>query len=755
MEYQKRYDLQHIDFTPEFFQDEVREGFYIPSVMKRYWAAQLTVLAEIDKICKKYDIPWFADCGTLLGGVRHGGFIPWDDDMDICMLRHDYIRFFTVAKEELPPKYCVLDVHTNEEYSQMIGRIVNEHAICWGQEHLKRFHGCPYTVGVDIFPLDGISKDEEAEEKRRKSLQKIMDATALVRAGKINSRQGIDLLADIEKENSYTFRSEDTLLRELILLGDYVRSLYPSEDADNLVLMPLWITDHNHVYSKKLFENAIMLPFENTYLPVSARYDEILKIEYGNYMNVVWSAGIHDYPVFKEQEEIYKRKSGNNLLRYTLEREQLEGAKKRKSLKEQCFDMLHVLSEAHVQVRDFAVLQQFETASVLLKGCQMMAVSLQTLFETHYEGCGLAVRQLKDYYEMAHALAREWDEAGGQSLDMLLDSMKKDFEHLCNMRKKQALFLPCKAEWWDTMSGAWEAVCQKSDWEVLVMPLPYFEKDMEDESIENHYHCDCFPEEVPVISYEDYDIEKKHPDEIIIQFPYDDSNDSIRIPDAYYSKNLIKNTDKLIYIPCFDMDDPKTETDKASEIIKYFIEQPGVLYADEIRLKSQMMKQLYLNALMNMVGEDTRDYWDEKIIVCEQKNKTVKDTEDFPEEWKKVIGERKTLLYQIHLPFLLEHRLKAIKKIKDTFNIIEGGNGIACIFSPHESLKEIEMDLELSREYAEILTLVKKKNNFILDLQGEAEKYLTSYAGYYGNEGWLAHRCVQAGVPVMIMGQVG
>ena len=104
MEYLKRSDLQNLEFSAEFFLDEVREGFYISSIMKRYWAAQLTVLAEIDKVCKKYDIPWYADCGTLLGGVRHGGFIPWDDDMDICMLRHDYIKFISVAKDELPPK---------------------------------------------------------------------------------------------------------------------------------------------------------------------------------------------------------------------------------------------------------------------------------------------------------------------------------------------------------------------------------------------------------------------------------------------------------------------------------------------------------------------------------------------------------------------------------------------------------------------------------------------------------------------------
>ena len=60
-----------------FLEPEVRDGFYIPSEVKQAWAVQLDLLAEIDRICKKYDIPYFADWGTLLGAVRHGGFIPW------------------------------------------------------------------------------------------------------------------------------------------------------------------------------------------------------------------------------------------------------------------------------------------------------------------------------------------------------------------------------------------------------------------------------------------------------------------------------------------------------------------------------------------------------------------------------------------------------------------------------------------------------------------------------------------------------
>ncbi len=87
-----------LEFSNEFFYDEVKDGFFISEMMKRYWAAQLEVLKVIDDICQKHGIKWFAIYGTLLGAIRHNGYIPWDDDLDIAMLRDDYDKFFNVVK---------------------------------------------------------------------------------------------------------------------------------------------------------------------------------------------------------------------------------------------------------------------------------------------------------------------------------------------------------------------------------------------------------------------------------------------------------------------------------------------------------------------------------------------------------------------------------------------------------------------------------------------------------------------------------
>ena len=155
-------------FSEEFFRPEVRDGFFVNGTMKRAWAAQLEVLKVISDICAKYDIPWFAEAGTLLGAVRHKGFIPWDDDLDISMLREDYNRFQKIIERELPQGYRLLTYKNREEsmkFWDVFIRVVNTDKIRVDEEFLKEFHQFPYPAGVDIFPLEYVPRDPEQEKE--------------------------------------------------------------------------------------------------------------------------------------------------------------------------------------------------------------------------------------------------------------------------------------------------------------------------------------------------------------------------------------------------------------------------------------------------------------------------------------------------------------------------------------------------------------------------------------------------------------
>ena len=96
-----------MDFADDYFKGEERLGFYIRPMMKRYWAAHLEMMDEFNRVCDVLGISYYADYGTLLGAVRHQGFIPWDDDIDICMMRDDYMRFMELAPKALPEGFVV------------------------------------------------------------------------------------------------------------------------------------------------------------------------------------------------------------------------------------------------------------------------------------------------------------------------------------------------------------------------------------------------------------------------------------------------------------------------------------------------------------------------------------------------------------------------------------------------------------------------------------------------------------------------
>ena len=92
-------------FPDSFFEEEVRNGVVINSDTKKVWAVQLSLALLLDRICKKYDLTYYMDFGTILGAVREKGFIPWDIDMDFCMMRKDYMKLLEVAPGEMP-EYC-------------------------------------------------------------------------------------------------------------------------------------------------------------------------------------------------------------------------------------------------------------------------------------------------------------------------------------------------------------------------------------------------------------------------------------------------------------------------------------------------------------------------------------------------------------------------------------------------------------------------------------------------------------------------
>ena len=124
---------------------------------------QLEIAREIRRVCEENDISYFLAHGTLLGAVRHGGFIPWDDDMDMGMLRQDYEKFCRIAPEKLKPEFCLQTWYTEPNYALPFGKVMKRNTVYLENKKTRRLQD--NGIYVDIFPYD-YAPEDPAEQKK-------------------------------------------------------------------------------------------------------------------------------------------------------------------------------------------------------------------------------------------------------------------------------------------------------------------------------------------------------------------------------------------------------------------------------------------------------------------------------------------------------------------------------------------------------------------------------------------------------------
>jgi len=153
-----------LNIEESFYEKEIRVGYAISSEMKRVWAVELDLLNAFSKVCEKCQLKWFVHAGTMLGAIRHQGFIPWDDDIDVVMPRSDYEKLCKLGPQEFCHPYFFQTEETDKMLARNFARLRNSNTTAI-QEWEKEFH-YPYNQGIfiDIFPLDNIP-DAESERK--------------------------------------------------------------------------------------------------------------------------------------------------------------------------------------------------------------------------------------------------------------------------------------------------------------------------------------------------------------------------------------------------------------------------------------------------------------------------------------------------------------------------------------------------------------------------------------------------------------
>lgn len=237
---------------------------------------ELCILQEIDRICRKHSIKYSVAYGTLIGAVRHNGFIPWDDDIDICLKREDYIRLKEVCKYELSSEFFYQSNDTDPEYYYLFDKIRLNNTIF--KESFVAKYNIHHGIYVDIFPIDRIPDNPSLRERQFKKFHfyrtgvqsKYLDVRA--RSGK--KKYGAMLMRML-----YCILPLSYLYRKAIETA----TMYNNEKTEKSMCFfsPYKKKD---IFDSSLYEHCIDHKFENENVLIYEQYDKMLSQLYGNYM---------------------------------------------------------------------------------------------------------------------------------------------------------------------------------------------------------------------------------------------------------------------------------------------------------------------------------------------------------------------------------------------------------------------------------------------------------------------------------------
>ncbi len=273
-----------------FYRQEDRDGFVVSAEMKKVWAVELDLLNEFARICTEHNLKWFVHAGTMLGAVRHHGFIPWDDDIDVIMPRRDYEKLCSIGSECFVFPYFFQNDSTDPFFCRNFSRLRNSETTAIIA--FEKDFCFPYNQGafIDIFPLDNLADNEDIMLGDLKKMKRLSDTAWQYRnmVHFYHPKKGKGIIKRIKYFVKHIwYKYFDTAK------GDYKRVLKAHHElmtihngtktkrVGELVVNPIG----RHIWDREWLREAIWMPFEMLLVPVPINYSECLASSYGTDWN--------------------------------------------------------------------------------------------------------------------------------------------------------------------------------------------------------------------------------------------------------------------------------------------------------------------------------------------------------------------------------------------------------------------------------------------------------------------------------------
>ena len=286
-----------LQFPENFFQEEIRNDYLVSQEMKRIWAVELDLLAEFMRVCKKHNITFYGDAGTILGAARHGGMIPWDDDIDVMLLRDQYYKLCEIAPKEFRHPYFFQTEYTDPGSLRGHAQLRNSETTAILKGELKYKYQFNQGIFLDIFPIDNLPDNEK--DLKLLTQNAINMRNAFLKKGNWSSRfaSAANPMKSILKKIIFKITSGPLRLffdsHQAYI--DYEKEISKyntinTKRVGKLVLLPF---KPRRIWQRSWFESVTYLPFEFLEIPVPSGHIELLDQFYGDWHEFVVGTATH------------------------------------------------------------------------------------------------------------------------------------------------------------------------------------------------------------------------------------------------------------------------------------------------------------------------------------------------------------------------------------------------------------------------------------------------------------------------------
>lgn len=280
---------------------DIRWDFEVSNKRKEVWNVELQMLIVVQKICRRYNLKYYAIAGTLLGAIRHKGFIPWDDDLDIAMPRKDYQKFLEYAKKELPSNCILQTPWTDEDYFQGHAKIRMKDTTAIRQIQWKDQFKFNQGIFIDIFPLDNIPDNALLRKIHRYITMRTINRINMGRYYYTNAEH-TENDKKLHQKMKTKYHDDKAALKTLAFYDKWCAIFNRMNTKKWGMLSAFYYRDDIFSWDRKYFDDVIEMDFEDYKIACPSAYDAILTENYGDYMKPVKGSSQHGDIFFDTQK---------------------------------------------------------------------------------------------------------------------------------------------------------------------------------------------------------------------------------------------------------------------------------------------------------------------------------------------------------------------------------------------------------------------------------------------------------------------